>query len=161
MNTDDLNLRALALDKLGQTSLGGMPEGYDALILGRLAQLAAPTPLLYVVPDDARLATARDCLAFFAPEVECISIPAWDCLPYDRVSPRNDLVSERISSLVTLVAKNKKPRVVLATVNALLQRVPPRAGLAQASFAQSAVWNWIRARCSPISKAMASPVAAR
>lgn len=134
MNTDDLNLRALALDKPGQTSLGGMPEGYDALILGRLAQLAAPKPLLYVAPDDARLATARDCLAFFAPEVKCISIPAWDCLPYDRVSPRNDLASERISSLVTLAAKNKKPRVVLATVNALLQRVPPRAGLAQASF---------------------------
>ncbi|MBT5676291.1 MAG: transcription-repair coupling factor, partial [Rhodospirillaceae bacterium] len=134
MNMDSLSLQALALDRPGSVSLGGMPEGYDALIMGCLARLAAPTPLLYVAPDDARLANARECLAFFAPDVECISIPAWDCLPYDRVSPRNDLVSERISSLVTLAAGDKGARVVLVTVNALLQRVPPRESLAKAAF---------------------------
>ncbi len=131
---DSLSLAALALDKPGSVFLGGMPEGYDTLVMGRLAELAAPAPLLFVAPDDARLANARECLAFFAPDVERISIPAWDCLPYDRVSPRNDLVSERISSLVTLAAGNKGPRVVLVTVNALLQRVPPRAALAEAAF---------------------------
>ena len=134
MSRDSHSLQALALDRPGRVALGGMPEGYDASIMGHFAQLAAPTPLLYVAPDDARLSSARDCLAFFAPEVECISIPAWDCLPYDRVSPRNDLVSERISSLVTLAAGNKGARIVLVTVNALLQRVPPRGALAQAAY---------------------------
>jgi transcription-repair coupling factor (superfamily II helicase) len=134
LNIDDVSLRALALDRPGSVAIGGVPEGYDALIIGRLAQLAAPTPLLYVAPDDARLANARECLAFFAPEIERVSIPAWDCLPYDRVSPRNDLVSERIVSLVNLAAGDKGPRVVLVTVNALLQRVPPRAALAHAAF---------------------------
>ena len=134
MNPDSLSLRSLALDRPGRVAIGGMPEGYDAVILGRLAAQAAPTPLLFIAPDDVRLANTRDCLAFFAPEVECLLIPAWDCLPYDRISPRNDLVSERISSLVTLATEGNRARVVLATVNSLLQRVPPREALARATF---------------------------
>ena len=134
MNPDNLSLRSLALDRPGRVAIGGMPEGYDALILGRLAAQTAQTPLLFIAPDDVRLANTRDCLAFFTPEVECLLIPAWDCLPYDRISPRNDLVSERISSLVTLAAEGNGPRVVLATVNSLLQRVPPREALGRATF---------------------------
>ncbi|SVC10392.1 uncharacterized protein METZ01_LOCUS263246, partial [marine metagenome] len=111
-----------------------MPEGYDALILGQLAAQAEQTALLFIVPDDVRLANTHDCLTFFAPEVECLLVPAWDCLPYDRISPRNDLVSERISSLVTLATQGNGPRVVLATVNSLLQRVPPREAMARATF---------------------------
>ncbi|MEE8171735.1 MAG: transcription-repair coupling factor [Alphaproteobacteria bacterium] len=129
-----MSLESLALDRPGRVAIGGMPEGYDALVMGRLAELAAPTPLLYVAPNDVRLANTRDCLAFFAPDVARLLIPAWDCLPYDRISPRNDLVSERISSLVTLAAGEHGPRVVLTTVNSLLQRVPPRAALARATF---------------------------
>ena len=135
MNLDSLSLKALALDRPGRSTIGGMPEGYDALVMGRLAELAAPTPLLYVAPDDVRLANTRDCLAFFAPDVARLALPAWDCLPYDRISPRNDLVSERISSLVALAAGGNGASVVLTTVNALLQRVPPREALARATFA--------------------------
>ena len=135
MNLDSLSLKALALDRPGRATIGGMPEGYDALVMGRLAELAAPTPLLYVAPDDVRLANTRDCLAFFAPDVARLALPAWDCLPYDRISPRNDLVSERISSLVALAAGGNGASVVLTTVNALLQRVPPREALACATFA--------------------------
>ena len=134
MNPDSLSLQSLALDRPGRVAIGGMPEGYDAIVMGRLAELAAPMPLLFVAPDDVRLANTRDCLAFFAPEVELLSIPAWDCLPYDRISPRNDLVSERISSLVRLATEGNGPRLVLATVNSLLQRVPPRDALSRATF---------------------------
>ena len=117
MNPDSLSLQSLALDRPGRVAIGGMPEGFDAIVMGRLAELAAPMPLLCVAPDDVRLANTRDCLAFFAPEVELLSIPAWDCLPFDRISPRNDLVSERISSLVRLATEGNGPRLVLATVN--------------------------------------------
>ena len=71
----------------------------------------------------ARLAEA---LAFFAPEIEVLRFPAWDCLPYDRVSPNPEIVSERIATLARLLEPAAKPRLVLTTVNALVQRVPPR-----------------------------------
>ena len=74
----------------------------------------------------ARLAEA---LAFFAPHIDVLRFPAWDCLPYDRVSPNPELVSERIATLARLLEPGHRPRLVLTTVNALVQRVPPRARL--------------------------------
>ncbi|TMK35430.1 MAG: transcription-repair coupling factor, partial [Alphaproteobacteria bacterium] len=66
-------------------------------------------------------------LAFFHPELNVLSFPAWDCLPYDRVSPNGEITSRRIDTLTRLAAgSEQKPLVVLTTVNALLQRVPPR-----------------------------------
>ena len=58
-----------------------------------------------------------------------LRFPAWDCLPYDRVSPNPALVSERIATLARLLEARTRPRIVLTTVNALVQRVPPRARL--------------------------------
>ena len=77
----------------------------------------------------ARLAEA---LAFAMPEAEILRFPAWDCLPYDRVSPNAALVSERIATLTRLLDKPTGPRFVLTTVNALVQRVPPRTAFAGA-----------------------------
>ncbi len=57
----------------------------------------------------ARLAEA---LAFVAPEAEILRFPAWDCLPYDRVSPNPALVSERIATLARLLDPPTGPRIV-------------------------------------------------
>ncbi|UFN51396.1 transcription-repair coupling factor [Roseomonas sp. OT10] len=70
----------------------------------------------------ARLAEA---LGFFAPGVEVLRFPAWDCLPYDRVSPNPEIVAERVATLARLVEPEAVPRIVLTTVNALVQKVPP------------------------------------
>ncbi len=71
----------------------------------------------------ARFAAA---LAFFHPEIEALTFPAWDCLPYDRVSPNGEIVSRRIDTLTRLATAPPDKLVVLTTVNALVQRVPPR-----------------------------------
>ena len=74
-------------------------------------------------------------LAFFDSGCVQVTIPAWDCLPYDRVSPRADIASRRLSGLVRLLGDGAaRPRVVLTTVNAAVQRVPPRAMLADATL---------------------------
>ena len=106
-------------------NLYGVPEGWDAQLLARRAAEHAG-PLLHAARDDARMARLAEALAFFAPEAEILRFPAWDCLPYDRVSPNPELVSERIATLARLLDKPTGPRIVLTTVNALVQRVPPR-----------------------------------
>ena len=103
----------------------GAPEGYDALLLAR-RRAEHTGAVLHVARDDARLARLSEALAFFAPTVEVLRFPAWDCLPYDRVSPNAEIVSERIATLARLQDPGSKPRLVLTTVNALVQRVPPR-----------------------------------
>ena len=104
----------------------GAPEGFDALLLARRrAETAAP--VLHVCRDDARMARMAEALGFFAPGVEVLRFPAWDCLPYDRVSPNPEIVAERVATLTRLLEPGSRPRVLVSTVNAAVQRVPPRA----------------------------------
>ncbi len=103
----------------------GAPEGWDAVLLARRAA-EHDGPLLHVARDDARMQRMAEALAFFAPAAEVLRFPAWDCLPYDRVSPNPELVSQRIAALARLLEKPKGTRIVLTTVNALVQLVPPR-----------------------------------
>ena len=111
----------------------GAPEGYDALLLARRRAEHAGA-VLHIARDDQRMARLSEALAFFAPGIELLRFPAWDCLPYDRVSPNPELVSERIATLARLLEPPAKPRLVLTTVNALVQRVPPRQAFAGASM---------------------------
>jgi len=111
----------------------GAPEGWDAFLLARRRREHAGN-VLHVARDDARMARLAEALAFAMPEAEVLRFPAWDCLPYDRVSPNPALVSERIATLARLLEKPAGPRIVLTTVNALVQRVPPRSALAGASM---------------------------
>jgi transcription-repair coupling factor (superfamily II helicase) len=122
--------------KAPRTIAGGVPEGLDALLLGELARHTR-TPILHVARDGNRLATLEEAIAFFAPGIEVLSFPAWDGVPYDRVAPNAETIARRIAALAELNARapdEPKPRVVLTTVNALVQRVPPRDFIAGASL---------------------------
>ena len=103
----------------------GAPEGWDAFLLAQRRREFAGA-VVHVTRDDARMARLAEALAFVLPEAEILRFPAWDCLPYDRVSPNPALVSERIATLTRLLDPPTGPRLVLTTVNALVQRVPPR-----------------------------------
>jgi transcription-repair coupling factor (superfamily II helicase) len=111
----------------------GAPEGWDAFLLAQRRREYAGA-VLHVTRDDARMARLAEALAFVMPEAEILRFPAWDCLPYDRVSPAAALVSERIATLARMLEKPNRPRIVLTTVNALVQRVPPRSAFAGASM---------------------------
>ena len=103
----------------------GAPEGWDAFLLAQRRREVTGS-ILHVTRDDSRMARLAEALAFVMPEAEILRFPAWDCLPYDRVSPNAALVSERIATLTRLLDPPAGPRFVLTTVNALVQRVPPR-----------------------------------
>jgi transcription-repair coupling factor (superfamily II helicase) len=118
-------------ERSGHSVVHGVPEGFDALLLARAAAALAARqhPVLHVARDDARLARLSEAIAFFAPETDLLGFPAWDCLPYDRVSPNSQLVSRRLDTLARLaspVVEVGRPRIVVTTVAAILQRVPSR-----------------------------------
>ncbi len=110
-----------------------MPEGSDGFVLSELYH-KYNTTLLHIVRDDAHMAETQETLQFFAPNIPVLALPAWDCQPYDRVSPHNKVVSKRIETLYLLTTPGTKPRIIIATINALLQRVLPRAVLKQSAF---------------------------
>src|SRR4029077_6778104 len=115
-------------------TLSGVADGGEGLIVADLARAVAarpgmpPTSLLVVCRDGPRMAQLARSLAFFAPEIAVNEFPAWDCLPYDRVSPHAGIVAQRMTTLSRLarLKGRERPGVVLTTVNAALQRVPSR-----------------------------------
>lgn len=114
------------LAKVDARILSGIPEGYDALVLAERARGAFRDSTLHVARDELRLAALAEAVAYFAPDIEIIAVPAWDCLPYDRVSPRSDVVARRIDALTRLTSPpgQGQCRLVITTVSAILQRVP-------------------------------------
>jgi transcription-repair coupling factor (superfamily II helicase) len=112
-----------------RVTLFGAPEGHDAATLGALLRASGLGAWLHVCRDDARMTRFAVALQFFHPGLTVLTFPAWDCLPYDRVSPNGEITSRRIDTLTRLAGgddKSTAPIFVLTTVNAVVQRVPPR-----------------------------------
>jgi transcription-repair coupling factor (superfamily II helicase) len=117
----------------GAVTVCGAPEGWDATLVAELVG-RAKGPVMHVARDDARAAAMAEALALVAPETPVLRLPAWDCLPYDRVSPNPEIAAARMAVLATLARGWDRPSVILTTVNAVTQKVPPRATVAEASF---------------------------
>jgi len=119
------------VEKLRYT-LHGMPAGCDAYHLGHLIRQLQKNEnkhfWLHVALDDLRMEQIAEYVQFFDPDIEVVRFPAWDCLPYDRVSPNGDVLGERVEALTKMMTQcdAKNPRLIVTTVNAVLQRIPPR-----------------------------------
>ena len=125
--------RSLLVDPV-PIHVGGVPDGYETLVLAEaLAQAAQNAEgkqgrpeIVFVARDGQRALDVEAGFGFFAPWAEVLHLPAWDCLPYDRVSPSNDVLAQRINTLSALAQNNggDRPRLITLTPNALMQRVP-------------------------------------
>jgi transcription-repair coupling factor (superfamily II helicase) len=119
--------------------IAGAPPGHDAELIASLAA-GRGGGVLFIARNDVRMDFMREALEFFAPHLDTPQFPAWDCLPYDRVSSNLEIASRRIDTLSRLLESREsgetgKGRVILTTVSAVLQRVPPEEELAGATFA--------------------------
>jgi len=121
-------------DDPGRLDLVGAPEGFDALVMADLVK-ARKGLSVFVARDAGRLSAFVDAFAFFAQEVEVLVFPSWDCLPYDRVGPSAGVAAQRMATLSRLAeGLDAKPRLLITTVPALIQRVPPIASVKGASY---------------------------
>jgi transcription-repair coupling factor (superfamily II helicase) len=117
------------------TRFTGVPDGCDSLMLAELLEAGSQT-ILHISSDDVRMNQVADSVGFFLPDIEVLKFPAWDCLPYDRVPPRGDVVAERMATLAALAeGGSTSGRVlVVTTVAAVLQRVPPKSMLSKSRY---------------------------
>jgi len=128
-------LRRVAEDP-GRLDLVGAPEGFDALVMADLVK-ARKNLSVFVARDGARLSAFVDAFRFFAPDVEVAIFPAWDCLPYDRIGPSAGVAAQRMATLSRLADLPKDPRkarLLVTSVPALIQRVPPMSAVMGASY---------------------------
>ena len=127
-------LRRVA-DDPGRLDLVGAPEGFDALVMADVVK-ARKGLSVFVARDGARLSAFADAFRFFAQNVEVLTLPAWDCLPYDRIGPSPGVAAQRMATLSRLAEglDEKKPALLVTSVPSLLQRVPPVKAVKRASY---------------------------
>ena len=111
-------------------TLAGAPGGYLPWLIADLAR-AAPARAVFVAADDASARAILDAVTYFAPELETLYLPAWDCLPYDRASPSLRVASDRLAALAALTQPTTRAQLLVTTVNAMLQRTLTPARIAE------------------------------
>ena len=108
-------------------TLASVPTGFLPWLAADLARAAHGAGknrrLVIIAADEAAMRALTDTIPSFAPEVDVLGFPAWDCLPYDRASPALRVMAERMATLHALQLPLKTPQVLVATVNAATQRV--------------------------------------
>jgi transcription-repair coupling factor (superfamily II helicase) len=102
-----------------------VPEPARALTIAGLATLSSRRPIVVATPttgDTERL--ANDLTAFLGPDA-VDRFPAWETLPFERMSPTVDTMGRRLRTMWRLRKPDRAPRVLVAPVRALLQRLGP------------------------------------
>ena len=87
-------------------------------------------PCIFVTHHDRQLEQFMASAAFFLPkETAIIYFPAWDTLPYDRSAPARTIIAQRVAALSDMLhlSAQNKPFIVATTVNAFMQKLPPKA----------------------------------
>ena len=103
-------------------TLSSVARGAQPLVMADLAR-AAKQRAVFIAPDEAAMRAVSEAAQYFAPELEVIEYPAWDCLPYDRASPALSVSARRLAALHRLQAKGAGPQLLVTTINALTQRL--------------------------------------
>ncbi len=110
------------------TTVTNVASGQDGLLLAQICNSQhVGRGLVHVCSNPQQLTEIMDSLTFFAPWLDTVNLQAWDCLPYDRVSPSSATIASRIEALsrISATSETDGPLLVLTTANALLQRIVP------------------------------------
>ena len=116
--------------------LTGTPAGLLPWLLADLARNAGldKQRVVLIASDEAAGRAVVETAPFFAPELKTIWLPAWDCLPYDRASPAQKVLADRLAALAALSRPADGPELVVTTVAAAAQRLLPKEVVAGASL---------------------------
>ena len=72
------------LSKDGALTIGNVLDGYVPFILAEIARhRGGDRPIVFVMRDGGSMGEVEDALRFVAPDLPVLTLPAWDCLPYD------------------------------------------------------------------------------
>jgi transcription-repair coupling factor (superfamily II helicase) len=102
------------------------PEGLLAVRLLEWAQMTGSAGLVHVARSETRAERLVRALQGLAPALEVLMLPPWDCVPYDRAGPSPDIMGRRIAALRRLAEQPNRRVLLVTTIDAAMQRLPPR-----------------------------------
>ncbi len=108
-------------------SLSSIVDGSEAFVIKQLYENGS-SDILYIASDGSTMEQIASVLRYILPDVNVLTFPAWDTVPYDRISPNVNIVAERVNVLAHLAhnPSNKKNRIILTSVGSAIQKLPPK-----------------------------------
>ena len=126
------SLPGLLRSEPGLTRALGEPDARLAVVevarpiaIAALANLSNRRPLVVACPTGTMAAQLADDLMQFVPEDDVALFPGWETLPFERVSPSVETMGQRLKVLWRLGNKDRSPKIIVAGVRALLQKLGP------------------------------------
>jgi transcription-repair coupling factor (superfamily II helicase) len=111
---------------LGRTSVTlAVPDATRALTVAGLSRLSTRRPLILAVPTSTEAERLARDLAVYLGDHAVELFPAWETLPFERVSPAVETMGRRLRVLWRLRKPEQSPEVIVASVRALVQRLGP------------------------------------
>ena len=95
--------------------------------IAALSHLSNLRPLVVACPTGAMAGQMYDDLCQFVGADDVAHFPAWETLPFERVSPAVETMGTRLEVLWRLRSGERRPKIVVAGVRALLQKLGPGA----------------------------------
>ncbi len=113
------------IDQWKNITLSNVCDGYEAFVLQKLLQ--TKQSIIFIADGGVHLTQIAAMLRYIEPTVKVLEFPAWDTVPYDRVSPNGEIVAKRVETLSQIVFNdNKQQTVVITSVGAILQKSAPQ-----------------------------------
>ena len=114
------------LEVLGRSAaVLAVPEPARPITLAGLSTIGSRKPVLACVPTTAEAERlAADLATFLGPD-QVELFPAWETLPFERVSPAVETMGQRLRTMWRLREPENHPAVVVAPARALVQRLGP------------------------------------
>lgn len=126
------DLAAIASDEPGLIASSGnnamlaCAENARATVLAGLSHRSPATTLIIATPTGTDAVQLHEDLTQFFGSSEVLLFPAWETLPFERVSPSVETMGRRLEVLWRLQG-TQRPRIVVAGTRALLQKLGPNA----------------------------------
>ncbi|MFV0316211.1 MAG: transcription-repair coupling factor, partial [Microthrixaceae bacterium] len=108
----------------GRSSLA-VPSLAQASVIAAAVDLRGGAPLVVAVPMSGEAERLAADLSQFLPDGSVALFPAWETLPFERVSPGIETMGARVETLWRLRTGDPSLSVVVAPARALVQRLGP------------------------------------
>ena len=98
---------------------------FQAFALSKIFENSNKSLHIHLLSREGELKQFSDNLKFFNNELDVIVYPSWDCFPYSNISPRKEIVSKRHSALRASKRKSQNRKIILMSIDSILQRIVP------------------------------------
>ncbi len=102
-----------------------IPEAGRALAIAGMVRRSGRRPIVVAVPTTAEAERLGADLRQYLGDTAVAVFPAWEILPFERVSPGIETMGRRLEVLWRLRGADEQPDVIVAPVRALVQGISP------------------------------------